>query len=257
MGPGIPGGTPKPWGPAVLSPLLWTKAGADCEEATGDPAEDTDPVVRWLNRGSAGTLLQEATTPPAFDATNPTLGGKAAVLFDDATALQKLTSNASPGAFKCLHDGTGCLLVVTFTLSGNGVIISTNNTAATDVGLTLDAVGNELRCRLSNGGGTYVVNNTTSSTALPGSTALVLSYELDTTDGYIARVNGTQIAAIPAASFVGSPSSSNEGAPLTVGNRNAGSIIIGASVHEIALYAGKKSVGVQRQAENYAMAEVA
>lgn len=256
----IPGGGKAPASiPASLNPLVWVKAGADCEEAAGDPCENGDGVTRWLDNGSSGSLFTEATNPPAFETAVAALNGKDAVVFDDATALMKLAHGAAAGTFKCLHDNApdGGTLAITFEHTGLGILFATFNTSASAIGAVLDTLStDELRVRIGNGSGTLHANGSTSTSPVPTGSAYCLVYRYSPSLGVSVRCDGVETLTIAPGALLGSPSPSNESDPLTIGNRNSGSVIIGAKMHEIVVINSAITGSDLTGLEAYMMGEV-
>ena len=96
---------PQSWGNALAistAPILWLDAAQGVEEANGDPCEDSDPVLNWLDQSATGKDFVQSTESsrplyiaeavngyPAirFDGTNDYLPESDSTLLGDLTAF--------------------------------------------------------------------------------------------------------------------------------------------------------------------------
>ena len=234
--------------------MLWARADIATLDDADVHATDGGAVASWLDLTNPVRLLSQATSAarPTLATEVTALGSQAEVTFDDTDDM--LVSNAPAAAFKALHDGTGCTVFVVLRPSAEGVVLTTHNLGASDVGLAIDTKDpDDLRVRIGNGSGTWLANQTSSGSAFAQDQGVVATVQhgsgLDRDVKIFA--NGTLTDELD---YTGSPSTADPTATLHIGNRPTGSVALGGGVAEIILYDRLLSDAERARVEAYLMA---
>jgi hypothetical protein len=106
--------------------LFWLRADKQAEEAAGDPCENSDLVLNWIDQVGPYAFT-EATIKPRWDAS--VINGQPAIYFDGTTRL-KLSSapaaiNTQVGSLLAVVKGDA-LTSVGFVIAGNVETVATN-----------------------------------------------------------------------------------------------------------------------------------
>jgi hypothetical protein len=116
--------------------VLWLRGDLGVEVSAGVPAEDTDPVLNWLDQSGDGndfSAAVEADRPP-FNASNDDYAGHPTI---DPAGNDRMLSNRAAAFWNFLHDGTGCTIVAVWRTTTGGRLLDNIRAATTLRGLDL------------------------------------------------------------------------------------------------------------------------